>query len=220
MVGLMDWGQNIILWIGLAAMLLIVAGGLCYGLVRGARVMAAGLFCFLAAAALTLYIWLGAPNQPDQPLETRLNKPLEELPPAAILARLESRLRVVPQDSEGWRHLARLRARLGQPAQARDAWRRVLALDGADIEALTSLAMALIAQEEGVVSPQAHSIIEQALVLRPDNPMALYLAGLSAVQAGQKQTAKQHWEKARQSAPEDSPWYIFISGQLAPLAAQ
>lgn len=175
------------------------------------------LAVFLPLAALGLYLIFGMPSLKDQPLAARLDKPLEELSPLAIIAKLEARLRENPEDAVGWRILARVRGRASDPVRAVDAWRRVLELQGPDVESLTSLAGALMEQEDGIISGNAQRLIDHALSLQADDPMALYLSGLSKLQAGQKTLTRQQWEQSRSTVPADSPWHKFMSGRLQQL---
>jgi len=157
----------------------------------------AGLVAILPVGAFLLYLWLGAPTQPDYPLAPRLSKPLETLPPAAIVARLEAQLRARPDDIKGWRLLAQARMAHNQPAQAADAWRQVIALGGENSENVTALAIALIGMEEGFVNAPAKSLLTRALQLDPNQPAALYFMGLAHQQEGDIEAAQSLWQKYR-----------------------
>ena len=94
----------------------VVAAGLGYWLsaplLREAdRRAALSVLGIVPLLALGIYLYLGNPDMPDAPLAPRLAGDLEDLPPAAILARLENELRARPEDAEGWRLLARLHRR-------------------------------------------------------------------------------------------------------------
>ncbi|MDD9797992.1 MAG: hypothetical protein OXT03_02625 [Alphaproteobacteria bacterium] len=156
-----------------------------------------GLAAILPVVAILLYLWLGAPTEPDYPLAPRLAKPLETLPPAAIVARLEAQLRVRPDDIKGWQLLAQARMAQNKPAQAADAWRQVIALGGENSENVTALAIALIGMEEGFVNAAAKSLLTRALNLNPNQAAALYFMGLAHQQEGDIEAAKTLWQKYR-----------------------
>ena len=165
--------------------------------------------------ALGVYLYLGNPTLPDAPLEARLDGPLEELPPAAILARLENQLRSRPDDAQGWRLLARLRVTLKQTDQAADAWQRLLDLAPRDVEAQTGLAAALIEREGGVVSQQAVALLDAALAQDSDNIQAQFWRAEAWVQQGRTDEAKKLWVRLRTALPAEAPLSKMLDRRLA-----
>ena len=187
--------SEILLWVGSA----IAAFGVAYALAApfsGAqqnRALLAVLF-MVPSLALTLYLYLGNPQTPDQPLTPRLEGALSDLPPAAIMARLENEIRLRPQDIEGWRLLARLRTTVGQPAKAGDAWQRVIELTGEtqpidtqpiDTEAHVGLAQSLIEQDGGVVNEVAVALLDSVLQEDSENLLAQFWRAQSWAQQGE-----------------------------------
>ena len=156
-------------------------------------------------AGLVIYLFLGAPHQPDAPLAPRLAGKLENLPSGAIMVRLEERLRHQPDDTQGWRLLARLRAASSMPALAGDAWRRVIDLKGDDAEAFAGLAQALIAQEGGVIPEAAIFWLDKTLQLEPDNLTAQFWRGMAWQQQGQTAKAQQIWKALRGGLSDNLP---------------
>src|SRR5258708_11501804 len=75
--------------------------------------LAAAVVIAMPVLALGLYVVLGSPGIPDQPLAARLAAPIQKHDPAIIVAKLESHLAANPGDATGWDFLARIYSRLG-----------------------------------------------------------------------------------------------------------
>ncbi len=163
------------------------------------------LLALIILASGGLYLTLGSPEEADQPLAPRLEGALTELPPAAILVRLEQQLRATPDDAKGWRLMARLRGQVKQYPQAADAWRRVLALTDGDAEAYGGLAQALIEVDEGVVSDPAVALLDKALEIDPRNMSARFWRGMAWQQQNQPQKAAALWQAMRDELPDNIP---------------
>ena len=179
------------------------------------RTMALAILGGLPLLALAVYLYLGNPTMPDAPLAPRLDGALEDLPPAAILARLENELRQRPNDAQGWRLLARLRVTLGQHTQAADAWQRLLDLTGTDVEAQVGLAAALIEQQDGVVDAAAITLLDAALRQDKDNLQAQFWRAEAYVQQGQTEQARRLWRTLRAGLPDTAPLAKMLDRRLA-----
>ncbi len=155
--------------------------------------------------AILIYVGIGNPHEPDQPLTPRLEGELVDLPPGAILVRLEQQLRATPDDAQGWRLMARLRARLSMHAQSADAWQRVIALDAGDGEAYAGLAQSLIEVDGGVVSDPVIGLLDEALVRQPDNMNALFWRAVAWQQQGEPAKARNLWAMMREKLPDNIP---------------
>lgn len=164
--------------------------------------------------ALGVYLYLGNPNLPDAPLAPRLEGALEDLPPGAVLARLENELRARPDDVRGWRLLARLHTTTGNHPKAADSWQRVLDLAGNDVEALTGLASALIEQEGGVVGEAPAALLDTALAKDPDNMAALFWRGEAWAQQNRLDEARLLWQRLRDGLPAEAPLAKMLDKRL------
>ncbi len=182
--------------------------------VSGARQMLAVLVG-VPLISLGVYVYLGNPDTPDYPLDPRLSGTLEALPPAAILARLENRLRDHPDDIEGWRLLARLRVSVSQHVQAGDAWQRVLDLAPADAEAQLGLAQAFIEQNDGVVNEAAVGLLDGVLRVAPDNMVAQFWRAEAWAQQGDDSKARVLWRALRDKLPDAAPLGKALDARLA-----
>lgn len=175
------------------------------------------LLALVILASGSVYLILGSPDEADQPLAPRLEGALTDLPPAAILVRLEQQLRVTPDDAQGWRLMARLRGQVKQYPQAADAWRRVLALNESDAEAYGGLAQALIEVDAGVVSDPAIALLDKALELDPRNMVAQFWRGMAWQQQNQPQEAARLWQAMREDLPDDIPLARILDERLQSL---
>ena len=164
--------------------------------------------------ALGIYLYLGNPDMPDAPLASRLAGDLEDLPPAAILARLENELRARPEDTEGWRLLARLHTTTGNYPKAADSWQRLLELQGQDVEAQVGLAVALIEQDGGVVSEGAVDLLERALAQEPDNLAALFWRAEAWAQQDRTDKARALWQRLRERLNDEAPLAKILDQRL------
>ena len=177
------------------------------------------VFFVVPSVALALYLYLGNPQTPDQPLSPRLEGALAELPPAAIMARLENEIRLRPKDVEGWRLLARLRTTVGDHTKAGDAWQRVLELtadaEPIDVEAQVGLAQALIEQDGGVVNEVAVALLDGVLEVDGNNLLAQFWRAQSWVQQGEGDKARAIWQNLRAHLPDDAPLAKMLDQQLS-----
>ena len=64
--------------------------------------VALGALVFVPALALTIYLRIGAPNLPDDPLEARLNADPQTMDMATIIAKIERAVAKNPNDGRGW----------------------------------------------------------------------------------------------------------------------
>lgn len=187
----------------------------------GSRRVASGLLVGFPLLAVLFYLALGRPDLPDAPLAARLAGPVENLPPDAVLARLEAELRARPNDAQGWRLLARLRQGVGDHAKAADAWQRLIALGEddtqVDTEALTGLAVALIEQDGGVVSPAAFELLERVLAVAPENLQAGFWYAIALRQQGAKEEARTAFIALRAGLPDGLPLAAMLEREIEAL---
>lgn len=201
----------------------ILACGLAYWLARPLlaeakphRFMSVfGVLAGVPLLALGTYLYLGNPTMPDTPLSPRLAGELQDLPPAAILARLENELRQRPNDEKGWRLLARLRATLGEHDKAADSWQRLLDLNAGDSEAQIGLAVALIEQQGGVVNEVAVALLDAALAVDSNNVQAQFWRAEAWVQQGRKDKARFLWQRLRADLPDAVPLAKILDRRLS-----
>src|SRR5690606_11673441 len=73
-----------------------------------------------------VYVAVGSPRLPDQPLAVRLNADPAQNSAAELVARAERHLAANPQDGRGWDVLAPIYLRMGRDADAVTAYRNAI----------------------------------------------------------------------------------------------
>ena len=113
---------------------------------RGRRwaVAAAGLVV-VPLLAVGLYLVIGVPDLPDQPLTARREAPSDHQDLAALIEQVEARLAENPDDGRGWEVLAPVYMRSGRYADAVKANQNVIRLLGDSADRLANLGEALFA---------------------------------------------------------------------------
>ena len=151
---------------------------------------------------IALYLILGSPNYlstEDQPVTTDTSA----RSPDALLAELKLRLDQNPADREGWTILANAMMSLGKYAQAVGAYEKLYALTGDDPEVLVGYADALTMLEEGALNDRVITLLNRALKIDPEQPQALWLAGMAAEARGDLPGALEHWHRLKPALHAD-----------------
>lgn len=112
-----------------------------------------------------------------------------------MLANVEKRLAENPDDAQGWAILARSYLALGEYDKSIKANQTLLELSGGDANVLAQMADAAALKAGGNLAGQATEYVQQALNIDPNQPQALWLAGLAAAQLGQVEKAREHWNR-------------------------
>lgn len=180
---------------------------------RRATALAGLLLLPLGAAGL--YLALGSPNLPDQPLVARRDLPPEQRPLAEAVARVEAHLENNPEDGRGWEVIGPVYMRLGRFDDAVKARRNALRLLGPTAQREADLGEALTGAANGVVTAEAKTAFQRALAHDAGEFRARYFIGLAAEQDGRPQEAAQAWRDLLASAPADVAWASFVREALA-----
>jgi cytochrome c-type biogenesis protein CcmH len=183
---------------------------------RAVALVALVLVPFGAAA---LYLALGSPLLPDQPLAPRLAVSRESPSVDTLVARVEEHLSRHPDDGRGWEIIAPVYLRLGRFEDAVKARRNALSLNGASAERETALGEALVFAANGLVTAEAKAAFERAVALDANVVQARYYLGLAAEQDGDRTQAAATWRALVESAPPDAPWIDLLRGALARVEA-
>ena len=171
----------------------------------------------LPIGTFALYLLVGSPNEPAQPLAARLNTPMEKRSLPALVAKVEDHLAQNPNDGRGWEVLAPIYMRMGRFDDAIKAWRNRLRLMGETADAQADLGEALVGAANGVVTAEAASAFDRALALDAHNVKALFFTGLSAEQDGKRERAAAIWRDLLHNAPAGAPWIGLVQKSLAQL---
>jgi len=181
------------------------AGG--YGLTQAFIVVA------LPVVGLCLYLLVGHPGMPSQPLAARLANPGNDM--AVLIVKAEQHLAQHPEDGKGWDVLAPIYFKSMRVGDAELAYRHAIALLGPSPERLDSLAEVLMATSENVVTDEAQDLLRQSLTLQPDNPRAEFYLALALEQAGKTGEAKAAFEALAKASPADAPWLPIVQEHIA-----
>ncbi|HXW28789.1 MAG TPA: c-type cytochrome biogenesis protein CcmI [Xanthobacteraceae bacterium] len=182
---------------------------------RRRRAVALTTLVALPLGTFALYLLVGSPNLPAQPLSARLNTPLEGRSIPALVAKVEDHLAQHPEDGRGWQVLAPIYLRMGRFDDAVKAWRNTLRLLGESADGEADLGEALVGAANGVVTAEAAGAFEHALALDNHNVKARFFTGLSAEQDGKRDQAAAIWRDLLQNAPTGAPWIALVRQSLA-----
>jgi cytochrome c-type biogenesis protein CcmH len=185
---------------------------------RHRRWAAIATFVVVPLGALSLYLTLGSPNLPGQPLAQRLAASSNGNSMAGLIARVETHLEREPDDGRGWDVIAPVYMRLGRFDDAVRAYRNALRLVGETADRRASLGEALAGAASGVVTTDAKAAFERAVALDRSNPRAQFYLGLAAEQDGRAAEAVDRWHSLIEHAPADAPWLAYVREALSRVA--
>jgi len=173
------------------------------------------------AAAAAIYLAMGSPDLPGQPLAARADRAAaiartQEF--ETMVARLAARLAETPDDLRGWVMLGRSYAYLERHADSAESYRRAFQLSGGDPELAAAYGEALTFANDGIVPPPARAAFETVLRARPDDPRARFYIALALEQAGQPREALDRLSALIREAPADAPWVRPIRDRIDALA--
>jgi cytochrome c-type biogenesis protein CcmH len=159
------------------------------------------LVLLVPIAALSLYFFLGSPQLLDADAARQLAEAERagesgETPSIEeMVAGLQRRMQENPEDPEGWYMLGRSYMVLQRYAEAAEAYDQVHKLVGDNPNVMLALADALTMAADGVMAGRPAQLIRKSLEMEPDNPTALWLAGMAEEEAGNFEQALLHWRK-------------------------
>src|SRR5579885_3501557 len=166
---------------------------------RRRAVAVAGLV-LVPVGAIALYLSLGSPQMPGEPLQARLRAIHNDRSIASLVAQVEAHLAQNPADARGYAVLAPVYLQLGRFTDAVNARRRVLALAAA---------------ANGIVTADAKSAFERAVTLDANDAKARFFIGVAAEQDGDRDKAAAIWQDMLKTAPADAPWIDTVRQALA-----
>ena len=178
------------------------------------------------AAAIGLYLTLGAPGVPSLPFAER---PAPQ-PPApepgfaqemgGLAVRLAKRLAQEPYNQDGWLLLGRTYTQLQRFDKAAEAYRTAIAhgFDGAETQ--SALGEVLVAGAGGAVGPEARRAFAASLENDPEDPRARYYAGLALAQDDRLRAAIELWLDLLRESTADAPWRPMVAQQIREAAAR
>ncbi|NYZ15338.1 c-type cytochrome biogenesis protein CcmI [Azospirillum sp. RWY-5-1] len=190
---------------------------------RRARALAVVLALAIPVGALAVYLPLGHPDLPAQPLASRDLDAERNAPPPAVLAavdKLKAHLAAEPNDLQGWSVLGQTYARMGRWGDAADALRRAVGLSRGDLEVTAFYAEALTNANGGTVPEEARTAFDAILEKNPADPRARYYLALARFQAGDVKGALERWAAIVADTPEDAPWLPMVQARVTEAAGR
>lgn len=179
------------------------------------RAVAVAALILLPLGAAAVYVALGSPSLPDQPLAARLADARGNHSIDTLITQVEDHLTRHPEDGRGWEVIAPVYLRLGRFEEAVKARRNAVKLNGATAERESALGEALVFAANGVVTAEAKAAFERAIALDANGVQARYFLGLAAEQDGDRTQAAATWRALIAAAPPDAPWLDLLRSALA-----
>ncbi|CAN7583226.1 c-type cytochrome biogenesis protein CcmI [Rhizobium sp. LjRoot258] len=177
------------------------------------RRLRAAVVLILPIVSIGLYVALGAPDMPSQPLAARMENPGHDM--RILVAKAERHLVDNPDDGKGWDVLAPIYLKTMQIDQAEKAFRNSIRLLGPSPARLDGLAETLINASDGTVTGDARKALEASLAIEPTNAHAKFYIALSLEQAGKTTEAKAAFEALAKGSPAGAPWLPAVNEHIA-----
>ncbi len=171
------------------------------------RWMSVCLMVLIPVLAASLYALLGnfqainptpemlGTHEPAMPNQEAINK---------MVNGLAEKMKTDPNNAEGWLMLGKSYKYLQQYTKAVDAYEKAYKLLGDKPDVMLQYADALSFANDEQVTGKAAELTFKALALEPNNPNALWLAGMAKAQIGEFVAAKKLWTKLAATLPEGS----------------
>ncbi|TFG89423.1 MAG: c-type cytochrome biogenesis protein CcmI, partial [Hyphomicrobiales bacterium] len=180
-----------------------------------ARLALVGVALALPLAVLWLYLLYGSPRLPDQPLAARLTDPAAETNIAALVARVEARLRSHPEEGEGWDAIAPVYMSGQLYTEAAGAYEQAIRLLGPSAQRLSGYGQALVLEKGGLVSEQARAALDQALALDETLVEPRILIAIAKEQDGNFAGAIDDWRGLLDRRGADEAWRAMVQTRIA-----
>jgi cytochrome c-type biogenesis protein CcmH len=167
------------------------------------------------AAAIGLYLWVGAPLAPAGPAAAEaLTEAHRATELAAAADALAARVKTDPKDLQAWVMLARTDAAIERLGEAREAYLRAIELAPDRAELHAELGEVLVLEAAGVVTPAAIAEFGKA----GTDVRARYYLAEAALQQGDAAKGASLLRALLAEAPAEAPWRKFVAERLARLA--
>jgi cytochrome c-type biogenesis protein CcmH len=141
----------------------------------------------LPVVALSFYVIYGSPNYAGQGSSAPISADAQSVD--ALVARVEERLQLNPDDGMGWSVIAPIYLRMERFADAAEAYRNASRLLGETAERAANLGEAQALANDGTVDDQSRAALQKAVSLDPNQPKALFWLAVADEQAGKKSEA-------------------------------
>jgi cytochrome c-type biogenesis protein CcmH len=192
------------------------------GLAAGGRAVLVLAALVIPAGGVALYGVMGAPQIPSVPFAERAGEQAEAAELAAAVRQLRERLEADPEGgpTEGWMVLARSLGGMGRHRDAADAYARVTERPNATSATFSLYAEALIAAEDGIVTPRAEAAIDRARAMDPSNPAGAFYKAVALEQSGAQEEARALLLERLDAAEGFAPWMEAFVAQANRLGTE
>jgi cytochrome c-type biogenesis protein CcmH len=182
---------------------------------RRKRIIAVVALSVFPVGALAVYLAIGSPTLPGQPLASRVAAERQSI--TQLVAQVEAHLAKNPDEGRGWEVIAPIYLRMGRFDDAVKARRMALKLNGETADRYASLGEALTAAANGVVTAEALAAFKAAIARDEKQVMARFFLGVAAEQDGRAGDAVSLWRALLKDAPPNAPWAELVRTELARL---
>jgi cytochrome c-type biogenesis protein CcmH len=187
---------------------------------RIVRIAPLALCLALPALAIGLYLSLGSPGLPGYPLAARLSAPVQTTDVAALIAKVEARLRQHPDDGQGWDVIAPVYLRQGRYQEAATAFANAASLLGQSVQRLAGFAEATVLASDGIVTEPAREAYQKLAKLEPTRIEPRFWLALAAEQDGQLAAAAEAYAALLREGDGEAPWRKAVSARLEAVRAR
>lgn len=186
------------------------------------RIPAIASLVFIPVMTLVLYLAVGSPDKPDQPLykvkqERRQAEQSQIAHVNSLIAKVEERLRKNPDEGRGWEALAPVYFKMERFDDAARAYKESARLLGETAERLTGYAESLVRANNEVITAEAKAAYEKALKLNPGMVLPKIRLIFALEQDGKKQEAIQAWKAILPIVKDNAPLSQMAKMRIAEL---
>ena len=176
----------------------------------------------VGATGVGLYTELGQPGMPSMPFAERSGERAASTEMTALAEELRTRLIASENGGphDGWILLGQTYMRLNNYAGAAEAFSTAAEHPEATSSTFSQAAEAMIASEDGVVTPPAQAAIDRAVEMDPLNPAAIYYQAISLDQSGRGVEAYDLLVNRVRLESEITPWMDFFIGRINQIGAR
>lgn len=179
------------------------------------RWMALLVLILVPAISLPLYALLGEPKALEKQSESRPVNEISQLIPGLI-----ERLKQNPNDVKGWMMLGRSYMSIEDFQKAMLVFAKLYSMQPDNPDVLLNYASSIAMNNQGRLLGEPTDLINKALQITPNNPEALWLAGLMKLEAGDKTAAINYWQTLLQQLPADSAGLPQVQAMIAEVSAE
>ncbi len=133
----------------------------------------------------------------------------------AALAKVETQMRIDPEDVQGWQVLAPAYIRAGRFDDAVNAYRKIVELAPLTADTQTDLAEALLMSGQEEDLNEVMSLLGAAVNMDPTHARSRFYLAAEATRSADWDTAIKHWEELLALGDGTEPWYDTAQSGLA-----